>query len=73
MNRLVIKTKYQKIHIRYVNNVSTTDIFPMDHQIILKHKTNHNIPKWRSIQIQALLRGLYYLYTKRTTWKKYNI
>ena len=73
MNRPVIKPRNQKSHIIYVINVFTTALLYVDHSIILKHKTNHNIPKWRSIQIQALLRGLYYLYTKRTTWKKYNI
>ena len=73
MNRPVMKPKNQKSHIRYVTNVATTALLPVDHPIILKHKTNHNMPTWRCIEIQELLHSLYYFYTKRITWKKYKI
>ena len=73
MNRPVMKPKNQKSHIRYVTNVATTALLPVDHPIIIKHKTNHNMPTWRCIEIQELLHGLCYSYTKRITWKKYKV
>ena len=73
MNKLVIKPNIQKSHIIYVTNVATTALLPMGHTIILNHKTSHNMPIWRYIEIQKFLHDFYHLYTKRITWKNYNI